>query len=190
MTTAETDIIDLTENMSEMRTPTPRISSAQKRLRRESLSERPSRNEKRKKHSSVVGEPFASSGSQKHYKAIHFKDMLIEVSGIANNIRRRLTSGRFDGDFGSRVRPSHTCTKELIIRQALVRRIVERRSGPDNAKEFVCHVHWLQESACGIKGELFLKHGDCQNIKLHTIKSLNPIHIGTRGPIAERPLLR
>jgi hypothetical protein len=67
---------------------------------------------------------------------------------------------------------------------------VEKRRGSDNEKVILCHVHWFQESACGISNELFLKHRDCQNIRLDTITSVEPINIGTQGPNPGRPLLR
>jgi hypothetical protein len=67
---------------------------------------------------------------------------------------------------------------------------VEKRRGSDNEKVILCHVHWFQESACGVSNELFLKHRDCQNIRLDTITSVEPINIGTQGPNPGRPLLR
>ena len=71
-----------------------------------------------------------------------------------------------------------------------MRRIVEKRRSSDDEKAIRCHVHWFQESACGVQNELFLKHRDCQNIRLDTITSVEPIDIGTQGPNPGRPLLR
>jgi len=79
---------------------------------------------------------------------------------------------------------------QLILSQALVRRIVETRPSSDGKSEIGCHVQWLEESACGNKNELFLVHGVCANIRLSSIVSVKPIYIGSQGPIAERPLLR
>jgi len=81
MTAPDKDIIDLTADLSEMGTPTPQLSSVtKKRSRRESQDARLERNEKRAKKHGLVGEPFTFTGREKHYKAIHFKGMLIEVS--------------------------------------------------------------------------------------------------------------
>jgi len=71
---------------------------------------------------------------------------------------------------------------------------VKRRES-NKEKVVLCHVHWFGKSACGIKGEVFLKHGDCGDIKLDMIKSVHPMTIGAQGQADNgqadsRPLLR
>lgn len=84
--------------------------------------------------------------------------------------------------------------KKLTTSQALVRRIVEKKSGDAAglvAKlNIACHVQWLFESPCGGPNELFLKHGDCQDIKLSIVRSVTPIHIGSQSPVDGQPYIR
>lgn len=110
MTAPDKDIIDLTADLSEMGTPTPQLSSAaKKRSRRDSQPERFDRNEKRAKKHGLVGEPFALTGREMHYKAIHFKGMLIEVSRDGENyiLDEGLMPGRCDDYFGLGVSSSY-----------------------------------------------------------------------------------
>jgi hypothetical protein len=189
MTINEKDIIDLTADLSDLETATSSLSSAKKRSRRESHSRPgPNGNMKRRKGHGLVGEPFARTGREKHYRAIHYRGLLIEVRQSIVSITERLTLGRFDGH--NRLRVSGCKTDRLTTRRALVRRIVEKRRSSDNEKVILCHVHWLHDSACGVPNELFLKHRDCQNIRLDIIKSVKPINIGTQGALHGRPLLR
>jgi hypothetical protein len=83
MSVKDNQIIDLTADLSDLETPIPSVSSAKKRPRRHSHSKLgPDRDEKRRKGLGFVGEPFAVLGREKHYRAVHYRDMVIEVSRI------------------------------------------------------------------------------------------------------------
>jgi hypothetical protein len=102
MTINDKDIIDLTADLSDLETATSSMSSAKKRgkkrSQRESHSEPESnRDLKKRKGHGLVGEPFAKTGREKHYRAVHYGDLLIEVSQSKVSITRWLTLGRLDG---------------------------------------------------------------------------------------------
>ena len=78
MTADEKDIIDLTADLSDLET-TPKLSSAQKRPRSDSVSASVPVL-KRAKRVRLIGEPFLTIGAEKHYRAVQYADMLIEVS--------------------------------------------------------------------------------------------------------------
>jgi hypothetical protein len=97
MSVEDNQIIDLTADLSDLETPTPGIASAKKRARPLSKSDlKPDRAEKKSKKLRLLGESFAVQGEEKHYRAVEFDDMLIEVSRALTFIFRWLTSGRFD----------------------------------------------------------------------------------------------
>jgi hypothetical protein len=104
MTINEKVIIDLTADLSDLETATSSMPSAKKRPRRELLSRpEPSRDTKRTKGHGLVGEPFARTEREKHYRAVHYEGLLIEVSRSNVSITRWLTLGRLDGDHVLRV---------------------------------------------------------------------------------------
>jgi hypothetical protein len=81
MTINERDIIDLTADLSDLETATSSMSSAKKRSRRESNSRLgPNRDTKRRKGHGLVGQAFAKTGWEKHYLAVNYRGLLIEVS--------------------------------------------------------------------------------------------------------------
>jgi hypothetical protein len=101
MTISEKDVIDLTADLSDLETATSSTSSAKKRgkkrLRRDSHSKlKSNRDDKRRRRHGLVGEPFAKKGREKHYRAVHYGDLLIEVSQSKVSITRWLTLGRLD----------------------------------------------------------------------------------------------
>jgi hypothetical protein len=94
----ERDIIDLTADLSDTETVTSSMSSAKKRPRRESHSRpEPNRDTKIRKGHGLVGEPFAERGREKHYLAVQYRGLLIEVSSSDVSIVKRLKLGRLDG---------------------------------------------------------------------------------------------
>ena len=98
MTINERDIIDLTADLSDLETATYTMSSAKKRSRRESHSRpEPNQDIKRIKGHGLVGEPFARTEREKHYRAVHYRGLLIEVSPSNVSITKWLTLGRFYG---------------------------------------------------------------------------------------------
>jgi len=81
MSITNKDVIDLTAGLSDLGTSKPDTSSAKKRSRPESNSNSDSQRDQRKvKKVGLVGKPFHSREQEKHYRAIQYGDLLIEVS--------------------------------------------------------------------------------------------------------------
>ena len=108
-------------------------------------------------------------------------------------IMSELMSDRRHDNLPQRV--GESIIRHLTYSKALVRRITETQRSSDGKcfdgkPEVGCYVQWLEQSACGNRNELFLVHGVCANVRLSSIVSVQPIYIGTRGPIEDRPFLK
>jgi hypothetical protein len=98
MTINKRDIIDLTADLSDLETATSSMPSAKKRPRHETHSSpKSNRDIKRKPGHGLVGEPFAKTEREKHYLAVNYRGLLIEVSSSDVSIVKRLKLGRLDG---------------------------------------------------------------------------------------------
>lgn len=97
---ADQDIIDLTEELSDLGIPSPSISSAKKRppprLDFEPAPKRGAIKEKLR----LLGRSFAVDRFEKHYRAVQIGDMVIEVGKALVYMTRWLTLGRLDDHFG------------------------------------------------------------------------------------------
>ena len=102
--TFEKDIIDLTADLSDLEA-TPTLSSARKRSRQAPASVMEADQKKAKNCSStkrrnkakrvrLIGEPFVIKATEKHYRAVQYADMSIEVREAISSARW-LTSGQF-----------------------------------------------------------------------------------------------
>jgi len=79
MTNTKKDVIDMTAESSDLGASSHDISSAKKRSRLESHS-KSQQDKKKVKRVGLVGRPFHTSNRKKHYRAIQYGDLLIEVS--------------------------------------------------------------------------------------------------------------
>jgi len=73
-------VIDLTAGLSDLEASSHDISSAKKRSRRGSDSGFTQRYQKKVKKVGLIGRPFHTSDKEKHYRAIQYGGLLIEVS--------------------------------------------------------------------------------------------------------------
>ena len=91
MTNTNKDVIDLTAGLSDLEASSHDISSAKKRSRLESHS-KSQQVKKKVKKVGLVGEPFRIREKEKHYRAIQYKGLLIEVSCGPTRLSRVLYS--------------------------------------------------------------------------------------------------
>jgi len=79
MTNKNKDVIDMTAGLADLGASTHDFSSAKKRSRLESHS-KSQQDTKKVKKVGLVGRPFHTSNREKHYRAIQYAGLLIEVS--------------------------------------------------------------------------------------------------------------